>query len=178
MLVNPMTMYSSNLGEAVRQKVEEENIIEKNKLILELKDLKNILKYFRSNLIKDELDHYRISRINEERYDFIISYAIDELSTKREKIDKIQILKGLGQMFLMKETITNEKRKIESTKLGINAMYAGTFARAILMPKNLFVNNVIKNSLNDEIDMYKVSDIFDVDYIDVVARGRELQLYR
>lgn len=174
-----MQMYVMRLAEEARKECENNNVIDREKLILELKDMKKILKFFHCKLQKNNIYEYSLSKTEERKYNYIIYYALNKHYKTSSKIDKLKILTGLGEIFLAEEQINNEKNRINDyARLGACVSNSKTFARAFLMPEKMFLNESTKYCYNDGIDLEAVAKSFDVDSFDAMARGEELKLFK
>lgn len=179
MSYNKKTMYAMSLAEDARKHCEKNDIIERKKMILDLKDLKNILNFYGGKLEKNDKNENSIIKIENEEYDFIIHYAIEKISETKTKVDKIQILTGLAQMFLAAETIkSNEKQSIKNLSIELASLQPETFARAFIMPNDLFLKQMIENTNNSVINTNGIAEAFEIDYMEVIARGNELKLFK
>lgn len=176
MYVNPQELYAMRLAENVRQKCVEKSIITKDKLILQLKDLKNILEFYGGKLLESDDSEYRISKLNEKNYDFAIYYALDKL-TEYDKIDSLKVLTGLGEVFLDYDNLSNIKNDIINTNLGTTLSHSETFSRTFIKPEQLFIKQTIENSYNGKINVTDVAKSFEVSEIEVVARANQLKLF-
>lgn len=182
-------LYKQNLSlimqmaEDARKKCEDENVIDRDKRILSLKDLKNILMFYGCDLKRDNNSGYSISKVDNESYDFIITYALNKLDETSLTVDKFKLLTILGELFMGYETFANETKKdikydITYMSTRLLPMSPETFARAFMLPKQLFITEAVSNMCNDLVDTKDLSKIFKIDTRNILLRGKELELWK
>lgn len=152
------------LATSAREEVIEHKIIKEK--IENVTELEKIVKYFGGVLHEDKIIDSQIKRTG------ITSF---EIYTNTNK--PINIIQYLGKALL----------NLRDIKLGdtINAegftqadIEAAFFAREFLMPRGLFERVLIHHLDYDTFDVKAVAEELNVDYKDILIRGKELYIFR
>lgn len=180
-MLNPMNIYIGRLAEEARQECNNQNIIANNQLRLDQSVAEQIISFFGGRLQKftegdltakfpdKNISNSFIQVTNKSKSEFIIGYI---------NFSALDILHELGHAFLELDTMENEDvRWIGDEEGGIKEIEASQFARAFLMPTELFQEVVIDNSVKGYCNIDAVANVFCVDESQVICRGRESYLW-
>lgn len=180
-MLNPMNIYIGRLAEEARQTCNNCNITSRNQPCLDLSAVEKIIAFFGGDLkkyTKSDLEkmfpNYKINNsfiqiVDKSKCEFLIGY-ID--------FSALDILHELGHAFLEMDSMTDgDVRWIGDKESGIKEIEASQFARAFLMPTELFQEVVIDKSEKGFCHIDKVAEVFCVDESQVICRGRESCLW-
>lgn len=113
------------------------------------------------------------------------TYVYNETSAMTLKELKIlfhEIWHYLSQQFEPLQSSDTKTKTVysysDSFPTDVSEMSANYFSRAMLMPKDLFVTKVAENTnLTGVCNVFAVAKFFRVEYADVIARGKDLNLW-
>lgn len=97
------------------------------------------------------------------------NYNKDIISLKMKKIKNKNDLKKLFK-YLWRFII--DKIEIEPHEL-----IEDYFVYALLLPEEMFLDCIFKNIENEQCNIYKVAEIFNVEYADIITRGNYLKIW-
>lgn len=177
---NPMGIYVSRLAEAARCMCNEKEITKSDQRLLDENALKKIVEFYKGTLVQ-----YSEARFAEEFPNRKFNSFLRKATTDNSlfvigyvEYSAIDILHELGHAFLeLSSMVDNEIRWIGDSESGLKELEAYKFARAFLMPTQLFQETVISCSNRGECDIEAVAKEFAVDAAEVVCRGRESYLW-
>ena len=180
-MLNPMNIYIGRLAEEARQECNNRNIIASGQFCLDYPVIKRIISFFGGKLknftesdLKEKFPNKNISNsfiqlTNKSNSEFLIGYV---------NFSVLDILHELGHAFLELDTMKDgEVKWIGDEEGGIKEIEASQFARAFLMPTELFQEVVIDNSEKGYCNINAVANVFCVDESQVICRGRESCLW-
>ena len=140
------------LAEYLRSLLEDFDFIDKNKIILDLKDIKMILKILKEISVSEGKSISEIEKIKEE-----INICND--SKLKNGTKTIYLMNRIGDLLL------DENQDVR------------VFSRAFVMPGEVFVQKTNELSTENVTNiMYKLQEIFEVELNDVVGRTKDLKL--
>ena len=140
------------LAEYLRKILEDFDIIDKNKLILDLKDINLVLEVLKEIRVSEGKNICEIEKIKEE-----INICNDS-----------KLKSGTKTIYLMNHIGTLLLDESQDSKV---------FSRAFVMPREVFVQKTNKLSTENVTNiMYKLQEIFEVELNDVVGRTKDLKL--
>lgn len=140
------------LAEYLRKILEDFDIIDKNKLILDLKDIKMVLKVIKEISLSEGKNISEIEIIKEE-----INICNDSKLKTGTKI--IYLMNHIGDLLLDES---------QDSKV---------FSRTFVMPREMFMKKVNEFSNHDVTNkIYKLEESFQVELNDVVGRTKDLKL--
>ncbi len=172
----PDTFYLNKLAELAREACEKKGILsEKQKLTID--DIKDVVGLF-GGTIEEKSSESKDDEVSEKNInDFqMIKDSEDTFKILYCSFDIIEILHEFAHVFIdFKEMSVNDKRYCNGR--GMSDISAYIFARAFLMPKKLFESTVIKNTSDGICNIDEVAKTFGVSSNQVVARGKELNLW-
>ena len=136
----------------------EPNIYEYNRVLAYLDDEYNIIFNQSKNCIIDKKIKFK--------YPDIENITNDKIYIKVLKV----LFHEIGRLFIL--DIKEMKPEIEIPEYSIEI-----FVNAMLMPEASFIKEVIDNSRNNKISIKNIANKFNIDYLDVLVRGAELDLF-
>ena len=83
----------------------------------------------------------------------------------------------LGKAFLIMDKMKNGEIKCKKD-YSLDNYDAEHFSRAFLMPSYQFAKSSIEHSVYDQVQIMDVAKDFGINYLEVIARGRELDLWQ
>lgn len=159
--------YIEKIALDARTRLVEEGIIDIDEKALNEEKLKSIVKFFGGELEvhSDEKERTCIEKISEDKY--IIYYC--------NVYNYLQAIHELGHAFLNFDDMEIGK-KYYFDGSGNEDTEASLFARAFVMPRINF-EQVIIDHLNDgKFSAQNVANEYKIDYLEVLARGEELNI--
>ncbi len=150
-----------------RKELIDNEIIKQDALTFTKEDISQIVSFFGGELTPSEReDGACIKKISDN--DFKIMYD--------ETASNMDIMHELGHAFFdlkkMKVNVKLNCRGLQSEDLR-----AAFFARSFLLPRYIFEKIVIACSKNGKCDVQEVAKIFKIDYLSVLTRGEELNIW-
>lgn len=171
-------VYVEKIAHSARKLLIKERIIEENTFVYNDSALKEIVNFFGGMLTiidssKNESDENGCDYIEKTGDDNNFSIYIKKDNTRALCM---RVFHELGHAFI----------DIPNMKIGEKCFYDGNkasdvqaelFARAFIMPINEF-ENVAKECIdNGKFDIKKIADKYNIDYADVLVRGKELNYW-
>lgn len=152
-----------------RNSLLEKNIHSKNALSISFEDMRKIIMLFDGKLEKCSDQNTNcpyIRRVGDSS--FIIFYT--------DENDFMGLFHDLGHAFLhySQLELCNEMHYNGTT---LSDMEAQLFARAIIMPRDEFEQVVIQHTIDGKCNVQDVADVYGISYLDVIARGKELNIW-
>lgn len=163
---NKRKYYIEKIALDARNRLVEENIINKDEKSLNEEQLEQIISFFGGelNVLNKERDTY-IKKTDENKY--VIYYY--------RAYNYLQVIHELGHAFLNFDQMEIDKPYFFNG-FGEEDTEASLFARAFIMPRENF-EQVIINHLNDgKYSIQNVANEYNIDYLEVLARGEELNI--
>lgn len=155
-----------------RDRISEENMHSKNALSISFADMKKIVALFDGNLkrcINPDVNCPYIQKTDD--LSFVIYYS--------DENDFMGLFHDLGHAFLhfsqLPQLESGEEMHYNGTTL--LDMEAQLFARAIIMPRDEFEQVVIRHTVDGKCNVQNVADVYGISYLDVIARGKELNIW-
>lgn len=133
------------------------------------RDLKGIVEFFGGDFREapDDDDRTYIEKSGEDSY--TIEYS--------KKSNYLQVIHELGHVFLGHLANLSVGQRIYCRGVTAYDNEAALFARAFIMPRNDFEKVVIDNTVNGKCDIRKIAEAYGIDYVEVIARGKELDIW-
>ena len=163
--------YIESVALDARKKMIKEKYISDEDKNFSLSSLKKIINFFGGELKS-------ISKQQEKRLAYITKDSEDNKFTiyYKDKNKYMSIIHELGHAFFdLSSMIVGEERPCSGTSL--SDFQAELFARAFVMPRNNFEKIVTEYIYDGKCDVQKVADEYKIDYFDVLARGKELNIW-
>lgn len=178
-MINPMNIYINKLAETAREMCNL-NLEGLDNYILSEDNVIEAVQYFNGNLT-----HYASAEeMNNEcgfeikANSFLKKTAKNSFLIGYKEFIVLDILHELGHAILeLNDMLVGETRLKGNYYGGINELNATKFARAFIMPLNIFQKVVIQNTKNGVCNIQEVANVFGVDYSQVISRGRESNLW-
>lgn len=168
-MLNTMIIYINKLAMEARKSCEKENLFPQGAHIISEDQAAKVIKYFGGKIEKNQSQLSSNGYIEKDGDSFIIKY---------KSFKAIDIFHELGHAFLHLEDIPPDKDGLPlEGQHGVNEGFASVFARAFLMPEDIFCEDVMNLSKNSFCDIQALADLYEVEYSDVIMRGRELNLW-
>lgn len=171
--------YIEKFTKAVRDELIDQGIlIPQEKLSIETAI--KILKHFGGEVKKIENNQSNQQNVDTETY--LVKGADDKFTVYySEKKPSSYILSSLIHelshvLFDLKNTTQN--KTIYSTGIDICDIDASRFARAFIMPKDSFLESLIKNTSCGQTSVRKIAEDFGTSYFDALTRGQELNIWK
>ena len=161
-------IYIEKIALDARERLIEKSIIKRDQKFFSNDDLSNIVSFYGGKLefIKNP-DATCIKKIDENSY--VIYYSSSN--------NYMQVIHELGHAFLNLEDM--EIAQIYNCNGFVNEdNEAAFFARAFVMPRYTFESTVIEHLNDGEFCIQNIADEYKIDYLEVLARGEELQIGR
>lgn len=180
-MFNAMNVYIQYMAEEARGKCVEAEIIDQNTCELNETHIRNIVEFFNGKL--EEISSEELKKDSSSGANSILIKNKEDdpirFTIKYIKFSAIDILHELGHAFLeLKDMKAGETRDCDDINGGLNELNATKFARAFIMPRVLFEKKVVENSIAGKCNIQAVADIFNVEYLQVVTQGRQLQFWK
>lgn len=153
-----------------RNNVTEESMCTKNALSISFDNVRSIITLFDGRLEKslDSKKNYPYI-CKEDDSSFVIFY--------RDENDFMGFFHDLGHAFLHFSQLDDSNCEMHYNGTTLFDMEAQLFARAILMPRDEFEQVVIRHTVNGKCKVQDVADVYGISYLDVIARGKELNIW-
>lgn len=170
MVLGNNKFYIESVAEAVRERIVEKGIIEETACSLSIDQVRKIVEFFDGELIE-------ISSSDSEPSPYIEKTGEGTYSIFYKPEDNfLGILHELGHAFLDLDNMEIGKRQyyvgIEKSDFG-----AAFFARVLAMPRKLFEEVVIRYWRNGKCNIQEVAKVYQIEYMEVLARGKELNIW-
>ena len=98
-----------------------------------------------------------------------------------KKVDLKILFHELWHGIIKKVTLDSEKpqtQQYDESVMTADELAAQYFSRAMLMPAKPFIDKVVKSiGIDGMCNVFDIADIFHVEYLDVIARGSDLNLW-
>lgn len=153
-----------------RKNASEENMCTKNALSVSFDTVKSIITLFDGKLEKglDLKGNYPyIRRVDDSA--FVIFY--------KDENDFVSLFHDLGHAFLHFSQLKDSNHEMHYNGTTLLDMEAQLFARALIMPRDEFEQVVIRHTVNGKCNVQDVADVYGISYLDVIARGKELNIW-
>ncbi len=162
-------IYIEKIALDARERLVEKKIIKREQKFLSNDDLSNIVSFYGGKLeFIANPDDTCIKKIDENSY--IIYYY-------SESNNYMQVIHELGHAFLNLEDM-KIAQKYNCNGFVNEDSEAAFFARAFVMPRYTFEPTVIEHLNDGEFCIQNIADEYQIDYLEVLARGEELQIGR
>lgn len=163
---NNRKFYIEKIASDARKRLVEVEIIDKDEKALSMEQLKKIVAFYGGELKIYEQDRETcIEKISED--DYVIHYCGSN--------NYLQVIHELGHAFLHFDNLEIGKR-YRFDGLGIEDAEASLFARAMIMPRTNFEQVVIEYIKGGKYSIQDVANDYKTDYLEVLARGEELNI--
>lgn len=174
--------FAVNTAIEARKSCEEQNIIEMDKIKLTLEDINNIIEFFGGQLLESNNNVQYFEKTGEEAF---IVYYLPQDNEKDKASSVLALLNGFGKSFFQLESMDiGEIRVYSENGLATtegesynDSQMANYFAMEFMMPRKLFEKVSIENRKDNKVDCRKVAEEFGIDYMDVIKRGAELDIF-
>ena len=179
---NAQGIYVTKLAERARHLCEEKGVIRNDTFIITQDEIERVINYFKGIIEKKQQDELIAMCNNENVICFMqkakkgenIQFAIYYCG----ELNVMNILHELGHVFLDLNTMQSDGICCyRDVSCGMNEIAASKFARAFIMPTELFKQAVLENFENGFCDVDKVAKKFGVETTQVISRGREIFLW-
>ncbi len=163
---NRRKYYIEKIALDARNRLIDKKIIKKDDKALNEEQLKQIVSFFGGELnILDEEHETCIEKTEKNKY--IIHYY--------RMYNYLQVIHELGHAFLNLDQM-EVGRKYYFDGPGEEDTEASLFARAFIMPRMNFEQVIIEHISNGKYSLQNVADEYEIDYLEVLARGEELNI--
>lgn len=162
--------FIESVANEVRNKIVEKEIIQADACELTIDQVKSIIEFFDGKLeLAPETEEFT-PYIKENGDSYIIYY--------KESNSFLSLLHELGHAFLHYP----EKPRGDKKRLNFNGnekadMEAALFARALVMPRKRFEEVIIKYLYDGKCKIHDVAKEYKIEYLEVLARGEELNIW-
>lgn len=163
---NKRKYYIEKIALDARNRLIEKKIIESDEKALSQDKLIQIVAFFGGelNFLKD-VKETCIEKTDKNKY--VIHY--------HRSCNYLQVIHELGHAFLNLEQMEIGKKYFFDGP-GEEDTEASLFARAFIMPRVNFEQVIIDHMNNGKYSIQNVADEYDIDYLEVLARGEELNI--
>lgn len=158
--------YIEKVAMDARNNVVKQGIIDFHAKALTDEQLKSIVELYNGKIETAHDDEY-IEKIKSSEY----------ILNCKKPYDAFKIIYGLGCAFLHLDVMDPNETYVFETpdEKDTEALF---FARTFLMPESLFLLDVVKQTGTDGMcNVFKIADIYNVDYLHVIARGNDLRCW-
>lgn len=163
---NERKYYIEKIALDARNRLIEKKIIDKDEKALTEEKLRKIVSFFGGELnVLDKKQDTYIEKTNNNKY--VIHYY--------RSYNYLQVIHELGHAFLnLDQMVIGKKYFFDG--LGEEDTEASLFARAFIMPRYNFEKVIISHLSDGKYSIQNVADEYDIDYLEVLARGEELNI--
>ena len=173
--------YAVTAANEARKSCENQNIIETDKIKLTFEDINKIVQFFGGQLLESNNVEY-FEKIDEETFTI---YYLPKDTENAKATSVLALLNGFGKSFFQLESMNvGDIRVYSENGLAVtegesyaDSQMANYFAMEFMMPRKLFEKISIKHWKDNKIDCKKVAEEFGIDYMDVIKRGSELDIF-
>lgn len=161
--------YIEKLALDARERLIEKEIIEKNQKALSNYDLTKIVSFYGGELqfVSEPKETY-IKKVDDKAY--IIYYY-------SQSNNYMQVIHELGHAFLNLDDMEIGQEYFSNGFVDEDTE-AALFARAFVMPRYTFEPTVIEHLNDGKFCIQNVAEEYEIDYLEVLARGEELHIGR
>lgn len=158
------------------QKIDMREKMAKGSLSLTLNDLNIIMETFDCEL---EDINENGNEIKNEDYPCIVKNGEDTYTIFYDgsNIDIMSLLHELGHAFLHSEQLEQKNTKEHFNGTTVLDLEAQLFARAFIMPRDQFEEVIIQHTVDCKCDIQSIADVYGINCLDVLARGKELNIW-
>ena len=170
--------YIEKIASEARNKLIEEGIVAANQRSLNENQWNSVVRFYCGRLVLRDKQSAFIAEPDQNDEGFILKVGEREYTLQYcLPCTQFPIIFGLGCAFLHLDQMKVGETYHFNTPDEKNTE-ASLFARAFIMPRSSFFESVAKEtSANDKCNVSKIADAFNIDCLEVLARGYDLNIW-
>lgn len=175
-MISQKAFYIEKIAEDARKVCEEKKIIKENLFQIDEIMAHKIINFFGGKIVEFDYNldnegelvegNTYFKKINNNK--FVIGYI---------NYSAFEIMTELGKAFLVMDNMKDGEIKCKKD-YSLDNYDAEHFSRAFLMPSYQFAKSSIEHSIYDQVQIMDVAKDFGIDYLEIIARGRELDMWQ